>query len=231
MLSPKPDKTLMQRTITGGLGLLITLWVAMFFSAGTLAYWQAWIFWLVFSASVTAITIYLIKFDRALLERRVDAGPGAEKEKGQKIIQFFTSLAFIFLIIVPGLDYRFHWSNVPVSISVIGDILVAVGLYIVFMVFKINSFTSATIEIGKEQQIVSTGPYGIVRHPMYAGALLMCNAIPLALGSYWAFIFSGLMVAGIVWRLLEEENFLVKNLEGYKDYQKQVRYHLVPLIW
>ena len=126
--------------------------------------------------------------DPALLKRRLSSGPTAEKEKTQKIIMFFVSVGFIALLIVSGLDYRFGWSAVPPYAVITGDILVAVGFYIIFFVYKENSFTSATIEIAEDQEVISTGPYAVVRHPMYAGGLLYLLGTPLALGSYWGFL-------------------------------------------
>jgi protein-S-isoprenylcysteine O-methyltransferase Ste14 len=113
----------------------------------------------------------------------------------------------------------------------LGDVLVALGLYIVFHVFRENTFTSATIEVKDEQQVISTGPYAVIRHPMYSGAFIMLLGIPLALGSWWAFIFVFLLFAAIIWRLLEEEKFLSKNLPGYTGYRQKVRYRLIPFIW
>src|SRR6202042_3707766 len=114
-----------------------------------------------------------MKKDPKLLERRVSAGPGAEKERSQKIIQFVAQIAFILGIVFPSVDHRFGWSVMPVFVSIIGDALVAFGLFIVFLVFKENTYTLAIIDVETKQKIISTGPYAIVRHPMYSGALIM----------------------------------------------------------
>lgn len=184
-----------------------------------------------FVTSSALITIYLWKKDPKLLERRVNAGPSAEKETKQKRIQVFASLAFIALMIVPSLDHRFSWSNVPVLVVIGGDILAALGFFIVFLVFKENTFTAATIEIAPDQTVISTGPYAVVRHPMYAGALIMLFGTPLALGSWWALLLFILMTFVIIWRLLDEERFLAKSLPGYNEYCKKVPYRLIPSIW
>jgi protein-S-isoprenylcysteine O-methyltransferase Ste14 len=172
-----------------------------------------------------------MKNDPHLLERRVQAGPVAEKEKGQQIIQSLASIAFIAIFIIPGLDHRFGWSSVPLFLVLAGDFLVALGLLIVFFVFKENSYTSAVIEVGAEQKIVTTGPYALVRHPMYMGALIMLLGVPLALGSYWGLFMLLPITLVIIWRLLDEEKFLAKNLAGYLNYENKVRYHLIPFVW
>jgi protein-S-isoprenylcysteine O-methyltransferase Ste14 len=224
-------KNLYVKAIAGLLNLVIILAAVLFISAGTLSYWQAWLFLAVFSISVLAITIYLMKNDPHLLERRVQAGPVAEKEKGQQIIQSLASIAFIAIFIIPGLDHRFGWSSVPLFLVLAGDFLVALGLLIVFFVFKENSYTSAVIEVGAEQKIVTTGPYALVRHPMYMGALIMLLGVPLALGSYWGLFMLLPITLVIIWRLLDEEKFLAKNLAGYLNYENKVRYHLIPFVW
>ena len=178
-------KHLNAKAIGGLLGTLLVMAAVLFLSAGTVRYWQAWTFLAVFSFSSIAITMYLMKNDPELLERRVRGGPTAEKETSQKIIQSLTSLAFIAMLVVPGLDHRFAWSSVPFYAGVAGNILVAVGFIIIFFVYKENSFTSATIDVYAGQTVISTGPYALVRHPMYVGALLMLLGMPLALGSWW----------------------------------------------
>ena len=216
----------------GGLFFLVfVLALALFLPAGTLNYWQAWVFLAVWTVSVLAITLYLMKRDPDLLERRVEAGPVAEKEKSQRLIQSLASLAFIVMFVIPALDHRFAWSTVPLFVVVAGDILVAFGLYSVFLVFKENTFTSAVISVGTEQKIISTGPYAVVRHPMYAGAFIMLFGVPLALGSWWGLLPIIPMIIVIVWRLLEEEKFLAKNLSGYSEYRNKVRYRIIPFIW
>src|SRR5262245_8986202 len=170
----------------GGLAqFLVALALLLFVPVWTLAYWQAWLFLAVFGASCLAITLYVMKHDPKLLERRMRAGPRAEKEKSQKIIQLAAIIVFFAAFLVPVLDHRFAWSEVPPYVVVGGDALVALGFAIVFLVFKENTFASATIEAAAEQKVVSTGPYAIVRHPMYSGALIMLVGVPPALGSWW----------------------------------------------
>jgi len=209
----------------------VFLGVLVFFPAGTLHYWQAWVYLSIFTGASILTTLYLMRKDPALLERRMSGGPTAEKRPTQKLIMLFTSIGFIALVVVPALDYRFGWSSVPVSVVVIGDALVAIGFCLISIVYRENTFTSATIEIAENQKVISTGPYAIVRHPMYASASLYLIGTPLALGSFWGLVPCVAMVPFLIWRLYDEEEFLSTNLPGYADYQKQVRYRLVPFIW
>jgi len=219
------------RAYAGLLFLLIVMAVIIFVPAWTLDYWQAWIFLVVFFVPPLLITIYLMKHDPILLERRTTAGPGAEQERIQNIIQALAGLAFIAIFIISALDHRFGWSTVPASVTALGDVLVIFGFYLVFLVFKENTFASGTIEVVAEQRVISTGPYALVRHPMYIGALVMLVGVPLALGSWWGLLAIIPMTIVLILRLLDEEKFLAQNLAGYSDYQGKVRYHLFPLIW
>jgi protein-S-isoprenylcysteine O-methyltransferase Ste14 len=176
-------------------------------------------------------TLYLIKNDPALLQRRMSGGPTAEKEATQRVIMFFASVGFIALLVVPALDHRFGWSTVPFYGVVAGDILVAIGFSFIFLVYRVNTFTSATIEVAANQKVISTGPYAIVRHPMYAGASLYLIGTPLALGSCWGLLPLGAMLPFLIWRPVDEEHLLARNLPGYTEYQKQVPHRLVPRIW
>lgn len=224
-------KSLNARAWFGIVCLAITMGLLIFLSAGSVRYWQGWAYLAVFFGASILITLYLMKNDPALLERRLAAGPIAEKERAQKVIMLFASLGFIALIVVPALDYRFNWSNVPLYMVIAGDLLTALGFYIIFLVYKENSFTSATIEISSDQRVVSTGPYAIVRHPMYAGGLLYFLGAPLALGSYWGLLALAAMMPALIWRLIDEERFLSANLPGYTDYRAKVRWRLIPRVF
>jgi protein-S-isoprenylcysteine O-methyltransferase Ste14 len=135
------------------------------------------------------------------------------------------------MIIFPAFDYRFHWSDVPPYLVILGDMLVGLGLYIVFLVFVENSFASGIIELAPNQKVITTGPYAHVRHPMYTGALIMLFGVPFALGSWWDLYILLIVILGFSWRLSEEEKFLAKNLPGYADYRQRVRYRLLPGFW
>jgi protein-S-isoprenylcysteine O-methyltransferase Ste14 len=162
----------------------------------------------------------------------MNVGPRAEKEPAQKIIMRLALLGFIAMLVFPVLDHRFGWSSVPASVSVLGDALIALAFLFIFFVLKENSYGASTIQIAEGQTVVSTGPYALVRHPMYAGALVMLVGTPLALGSWWGlFALLHIILPVLIWRLLDEERFLRQNLAGYAEYQTKVTYRLLPFIW
>jgi protein-S-isoprenylcysteine O-methyltransferase Ste14 len=220
-----------KKALGGLLRFLIILAALLFLPVWTFRYWQAWIFLLVFSACALATSLYVMKNDPKLLERRMRAGPGAEEERSQQIIQSLATAAFIALLLFPPLDHRFGWSTVPWPMVVAGDALVAVGFLIIFFVFRENGFASGVIEVSDGQKVVATGPYALVRHPMYAGALVMLIGVPFALGSRWGSVLVIPIALVIVWRLLDEERFLAQNLSGYSDYRNKVRHRLLPFLW
>jgi protein-S-isoprenylcysteine O-methyltransferase Ste14 len=224
-------KNLNKKALGGLLGLFVAMVALLFTPAGTFGYWQAWAFLAVFFVPALAITLYLMKNDPKLLEKRLRAGPTAEKEKGQKVIQAITAIGFIAMLVVPALDHRFGWSSVPFFVSIAGDVLVALGFLVIFLVYKENPFASATIEISQEQRVISTGLYALVRHPMYMGGLLLFAGMCLSLGSLWGLLVLILITPALIWRLLDEEEFLAKNLPGYSEYRNRVKYRLIPSIW
>jgi protein-S-isoprenylcysteine O-methyltransferase Ste14 len=208
------------------LGAVLAL--LLFASAGTTAYWQAWAYLATFFGASLLITLYLAKNEPALLVRRMRGGPAAEQVRAQRIIQSVTSLGFIAMLVVPAIDRRFGWSHLPLSAIVVGDLLTACCFYAIFVVYKENAFASATIEIAKDQTVVSTGPYAIVRHPMYAGATLLFIGSPLALGSCWGLFAFVAILPVLIWRLLDEERLLTQELPGYTDYCAKVPWRLIP---
>ena len=222
---------LMRTALSGLTRLMILMGLLLFSSAWSLKYWQAWIFLFVFALGSLLVTLDLGERDPGLLQRRMRSGPTAEKEKSQKIIQVMASLGACALLLLPSLDHRFRWSAVANSIATGGDILFAAGFLIIWRVFRANSYTSAIVEVDEKQSVVTTGPYKIVRHPMYAGALLMFFGTPLALASYWGLLVSLFLTAVIIARLLYEERYLASHLSGYAEYAAGVRWRLVPGIW
>ena len=220
-----------RQAFIGLLFLLLVMASLLLIAAGTLHYWQAWVFLGVYFACSLAITLDLMKRDPALLARRMRGGPFAEKETVQKVIMSFASLGFIGLLVVPGLDRRLGWSEMPSWMAIAGDALMLAGWLGIFYVFRENSFTSSTIEVAEDQKVISRGPYAWVRHPMYAAALLMLTGIPVSLGSWWGLLVIAAILPAILWRLLDEEKFLARSLAGYIEYQGSVRYRLLPLIW
>ena len=222
---------LTKQAVGAVLRFIVGLAALIFLSAWSLRYWQAWLFLTVFSASIVAITIYLARNDPRLLKSRMEAGPAAEKQGSQRLIQLFATLAFIAVFVVSVLDHRLAWSHVTLFGVCVGNALVVIGLFVVFLVFRENSFASGVIEIGSEQTTISTGPYSLVRHPMYFGSLIMLAGIPPALGSLWGFLILVPFTLLLVWRLIDEEQFLVRNLTGYPEYQHQVPHRLLPFVW
>jgi protein-S-isoprenylcysteine O-methyltransferase Ste14 len=215
-----------------GLGaLMVVIGGLVFVTAGTLRYVEAWVFLAIFFGASLAVTLYLMGRDPKLLERRVKAGPVAEQRPKQRMIQLLASCAFLAILFVPALDHRRGWSHVPFLVAVAGDVLLAAGFLAVFLVFRENSYASAVIEVGAEQKVIDTGPYAWVRHPMYAGALVLLAGIPLALGSFWGLLMLPPFTAVIVWRLLDEEALLLQQLPGYAAYRNKTRYRLVPFVW
>ena len=212
----------------GSVFLAVAMGLLLFVPAGTLGYWQAWVYLGVFFGASSLITLHLMEKDPALLQRRLSSGPMAEKEKTQKIAMSFASMGFVASLVVPALDDRFLWSRVPLYAVMAGDLMSALCFYIMFLVLRENSFASGTIEISEDQKVISTGPYALVRHPMYAGGLLLFIGTPLALGSYWGLLAFVAVLPALIWRLLDEEKFLSRNLPGYAEYCAKVRWRLIP---
>jgi protein-S-isoprenylcysteine O-methyltransferase Ste14 len=209
----------------------VALAVLLFLPAWTLNYWQAWVFMIVFMCAANAIGIYLSLKDPVLLERRKKVGPGAETTMTQKIIASLLFAGFIGLMVFSAFDHRFGWSPVPPVVSLAGDVLVALGLLIDLFALRENSYGASTIRTFEDQRVISTGPYALVRHPMYTGTLVMGLGVPLALDSRWGLAVLALMMLVLVWRILDEEALLKKDLPGYAEYAQKVRYRLVPYVW
>ena len=224
-------KNLIARAWVALIVLAAVMGCLLFVPAGTVRYWQAWVYLSIFTGASVLTTVYLMRKDRALLQRRMSGGPTAEKRPAQKFIMLCTSIGFIAVLVVPALDHRFGWSAVPLGDVVAGDVLVVIGYYLISLVYRENTFTSATIEVAADQKVISTGPYAIVRHPMYASASLYLVGTPLALGSYWGLVPIAAMMPFLIWRLFDEERLLASKLPGYTEYQKRVRHRLVPFVW
>ncbi|MFO0760694.1 MAG: isoprenylcysteine carboxylmethyltransferase family protein [Byssovorax sp.] len=219
------------QAMLGLVALLAVMGAALFGAAGTLDFWQARLYLGVFGGASLLVTLYLIRYDRKLLDRRIKAGAMAEPERAQKVIQALANLFFIGLLVVPGLDRRYGWSTVPPWISLAAAALVALGFFVVFLVFRENSYTSAVVELAQDQKVISTGPYRLVRHPMYAGAGILIAATPPALGSWAGLPCAAGLILVVILRLIEEEKFLSEKLDGYVAYREKVRYRLIPHVW
>src|SRR5215510_995726 len=203
----------------------------IFVPARTWSYWQGWLFLAVFGASATSFTIYLARYDRPLLERRLKAGPQYEQEWSQKIIVSLVFVVFAAVIVLPVLDHRYGLSPVAPWVSVLGNLVVVLSFLFIFWVVKVNSFAASNIRVEASQRVIDTGPYAYVRHPMYAAAIWLFVGMPLALGSWWSIGLVIPFVPVLLWRLLNEEKILTRDLRGYSDYKRRVNYRLVPHVW
>jgi protein-S-isoprenylcysteine O-methyltransferase Ste14 len=203
----------------------------LFGPAGTFAYWQGWAFLIVFIILTTVPNVYLALRRPDVLQRRLRAGPTAESRPAQKFASVGYLGLFVAVAVVSALDHRFGWSTVPTAAVVLGLVLVTVGLGIAMSVILVNSYAAANVAVEPDQQVVSTGMYGIVRHPMYFGVMVMMIGCPLALDSFWGLVvlIPGLVVIAV--RILDEEKLLRHELTGYREYTEKVRYRLVPHIW
>ena len=219
------------RGIVSNVIFAVVLITCLFLPAGTWNYWQAWVFFVVFELCAQAFGTYFLIRDRSVIERRVKIGPAAEGEPSQKIISRLLLIGFAVTFVFPAFDHRFGWSPVAPTTSLIGNALVALSFVIFFFVLKANSYAASTIQVEEGQPVISSGPYALVRHPMYVGALILIAGTPLALGSWWGVLLIIPFLPILVWRLLDEERFLHKNLPGYTEYTHKVRYRLVPYLW
>jgi protein-S-isoprenylcysteine O-methyltransferase Ste14 len=205
--------------------------VVLFWPAGTFDYWQAWVFIAVYAVLAVFSIVYLGVKNPDALRRRLRAGPGAETRPVQKVVMTGVMGMFYGLLAFSALDHRYGWSTVPPLVSMVGDAWVAIGLGIAMLVVVQNNYAAATITVEAGQTLVSTGLYGIVRHPMYSGSLIMIAGIPLALGSYWGLLIVILAVIVLAFRILDEEKALAQQLAGYGEYTQKVPYRLVPAVW
>jgi protein-S-isoprenylcysteine O-methyltransferase Ste14 len=219
------------QTLLSGLVGVAFFALTLFVPAGTVHYWQAWVFIAVFMLTTLGPSIYLAIDNPAALQRRMRAGPTAETRPVQRIVISGTFALVVLLLVVSALDHRFGWSSVPLPITVVGFVLVATGLLLAQLVVVQNNYAAATITVEAGQTLVSSGLYGWVRHPMYAGALLMMIGVPPALDSYWGLVVVLPSVLVLAVRIVDEETMLSQDLAGYHEYMAQVRYRLVPYVW
>jgi protein-S-isoprenylcysteine O-methyltransferase Ste14 len=220
-----------RKMLVFGLVELVLFGGMLFGPAGTFDYWQAWVFLVVVLVSAWAPVIHMLRTNPAPLQGRMSGGPTAETRMTQKVVIAALYLSLAVMVVTSVLDHRFGWSRVPAEICLVGDVLVALGLGVVAIVIVQNSFASSTVQVQAGQKVVSTGLYGLVRHPMYTGNLIMMAGIPLALGSYWGLVFVVPGLIMLVSRIRDEEQLLQEELFGYREYTQTVRHRLVPLMW
>lgn len=223
-------KTLVKMLLSAALGLA-AFGLMLFLPAGTFHYWQAWVFFAVFTLSTWIPSVYLLRTNPAALERRMRVGPIVEARLLQRIIISVALSSLVAMILLSALDHRFGWSSVPTTVCLAGDILLALGLGLSMLVVIQNGYAAANVTVESDQSVVSTGLYGLVRHPMYTGNVIMMVGVPLALGSYWGLVFviPGLVVLAL--RIRDEEQLLSQELSGYGEYLQRVHYRLVPYVW
>jgi len=203
----------------------------LFWPAGTFDYWQAWVFLASLAVLSIPYTVYLLVEKPEVLDRRIKSGPVAESRPIQKLAVGGLQLFFLIEMLVAGFDHRYGWSHVPLWLTVLGLVLASVGLAVSIWVVVQNSWAAATITVNDGQQLITTGLYGVVRHPMYSAALMLAMFLPLGLGSYWALLPVVVVALSVAVRAVDEEAMLRAELPGYDDYTGAVRYRLVPGAW
>jgi protein-S-isoprenylcysteine O-methyltransferase Ste14 len=209
------------------LGLVVVL-LLLFLPAGSWRFWEAWLYTGVLFIPMLFVVRYFVKTDPALLERRLK---WKEPEPGQKTLIKLATGSFFIGFLLPGFDYRYQWSTVPLALVLASNTMVFLGYLLFFLVLRENSYASRVIEVEQGQKVITTGPYAVVRHPMYLGVLIMFLFTPLALGSVWAMLPFLPLVPVLVFRIVNEEQVLIRELPGYAAYCQQTRYRLVPFVW
>jgi len=227
-ISSTDHKKLIKTVLFRYLLAIVVLGLMFFLPAGTIRYWEAWVYCGILFIPMFFVFIYLIKSNPELLERRMRT---QERETPQRLFVKLSILVFFLAFIIPGLDYRFNWSSMPLAVAIIADIIVLAGYFLFFLVLRENEYASRIVEVEKGQKVISTGPYAVVRHPMYVAVLLMYLFSPIALGSFWAIIAFTPLPVLIIFRIYNEEKVLAKELPGYKDYTRKVKYRLIPFVW
>lgn len=210
------------------LSCFLVLAALFFLTAGTLAYWEAWVYLFILFTPMSGLSIYLLRHDPALLERRLQL---KERRKRQKDIIVLSYPLFLLAFLLPGLDKRFGWTNTPVAAIIIAKVLVLAGYLLVIWVFRENSYASRIVEVQSGQRVIDTGPYAMIRHPMYLGVGALYTLSPLALGSWLAVIPALPILIVLLLRISDEEAALARGLPGYSDYMQKVRFRLIPGIW
>lgn len=208
-------------------GILI-ISALLFIPAGSVRYWNAWLFMGVLFVPMLFVIGYLIIRDPELLYKRMKTD---EKEKTQRKVVLITSFSFLSSFIIAGLDYRFGWSKVPVFFEILSALIVLTGYVLFYIVMRQNSYASRVVEVQEKQKVIDTGLYSLVRHPMYFAAILMFMFMPLVLGSFYALIPLLVFPSQMSTRMKNEEEILEKGLDGYIRYKEKVKYRIIPFVW
>ena len=219
---------LLSMTLARFLAGFILIGCMLFFPAGTLRFWEAWLYMGLLFVPVAIVGVVLLIKDPELLERRMRT---QEREAPQKKVITASSLALLAVFLIPGFDRRYAWSTVPLTLVMLADILILLGYLLFVLTIRENRYASRVVEIQDNQVVISTGPYALVRHPMYLAVIVIFTLSPLALGSYWALIPALILPVVLAGRIDNEEQLLRRGLNGYEDYCKQVKYRLLPFIW
>jgi len=222
---------LRKTALEGNAKTLLVLGLLIHVPAWTLYFWQGWLYLVIFGICALVMTLYFLKYDPALIASRLKAGPAAEREKSQKWIQAIAGVVVCLMFVVPGIERHFTGLPLPLWLVILADTLAVASFWIMFLTFRENGYASSIIEVKSGQNVISTGPYALVRHPMYSGAVVLFLATPLALGSFWALPVAVVLSVVIAVRLLDEERYLKANLPGYDAYCRKVKSHLIPGIW
>jgi len=225
-----PERRTLILQATGKFTFLIILFgLCYFLTAGTILFWEAWLFIGIVFVMMLLFLRFMVKNDPDTLRRRLQRG---EKRQDQKIIVIISDVLILIILLLPGFDRRWNWSSVPIWSVLVSDVIFALGYMMFFRVLKENSFAGRTVRVEeKVQKVITTGPYSLVRHPMYTSILLMFGIMPLALGSYWGLIPLPLFILSLTLRIKDEEKMLCEELEGYKDYMQSTKYRIIPFIW
>ena len=211
-------------------GLLIFVFFAMpFVCAGTIYWPEAWIMVLIYLAWALPLLTWMKKNNPKLLEERMDVT--RRTQEWDKIVLILGLVCYFGFFVIPGLDYRFGWSEMPVYLEIVGFVGMALAFTAMFIVMRANTYLSRAVEVQEGQKVITTGPYKYVRHPLYAAMLVYCISVPMSLGSYYGIIPALGMIALMLVRTSREDKFLHENLPGYKEYAQKTRYKLVPGVW
>ena len=220
------------RALRKGVTRILILWIvlslSLLISGGSFLWWQAWAYCGLLLVPMIFFFRYMVKHDPSFIERRFEM---EEKERAQRRIQAWGIPLFLAIYIVSGLDFRFGWSDPPLPIVIVALILSLCGYLMILRVFLENRWAGRTVEVWKDQKVIDTGPYAVVRHPMYSALMVFLCATPVALGSWWTLLAVIAYSPVIVFRIRNEEEVLLRELPGYGDYRARVRYRIVPHIW